>query len=297
LPALPALKSFLILVPQINLMLEYRISKPIPLNISYNLTYVIMKKLKQYTSNYSISKTEYLLLERIKNEKLTVFTPKELAYLLSWKKQRVQNILQQLKNKKIVSNVKRNIYIITETIDEHIFQLAVETVSPSYISFWSALSYYGFTEQQPRVIQVVTPKQYKTIAINNYKIVPTQFKKERFFGYKKINHFTIAEKEKGIIDSLAYPEKAGGFHEVIKCLKNAWDKLNKKTFLDYLLKFNNSALNAKVGYVLEELNLKSIKVPLPNTYVKLNNEKPINQLKNKKWHIIINDNMEEEAII
>jgi len=38
-------------------------------------------------------------------------------------------------------------------------------------------------------------------------------------------------------------------------------------------------------------------VPLPNTYVKLNNEKPVNQLKNKKWHIIINDNMEEEAII
>lgn len=248
-----------------------------------------MKKPKQYKSNYSISKTEYLLLNKIKNEKLIVFTPKELTHLLLWKKQKIHNILHQLKNKDIILNVKRNTYTITETIDEHIFQIAVETINPSYISFWSALSYYGFTEQQPRVIQVVTPKQYKALILNKYKIIPTRFKKERFFGYKKINHFTIAEKEKCIIDSLAYPEKAGGFHEVIKCLKNAWKELNKKAFLDYLSKFNNHILNARVGYILEELNLEHIKVALPTAYVKLNKEKPVTKVKNKKWRIIVNE--------
>jgi len=248
-----------------------------------------MEKPKQHKTNYSISKTEYLLLDKVKNEKLIVFTPIELMHILSWKKQKVNNILQQLKNKNIVLNVKRNAYTITETIDEHIFQIAVETINPSYISFWSALSYYGFTEQQPQVIQVVTPKQYKTITLNKYKIIPIMFKKERFFGYKKMIHFTIAEKEKCIIDSLAYPEKAGGFPEVIKCLKNAWSELNKNILLEYLLKFNNTSLNARVGYILEELNLKHIKLPLPNTYIKLNNEKHISKLKNKKWRIIINE--------
>ncbi len=264
-------------------------SKTKHLNMYYNITYIIVKKPKQYKSNYSISKTEYLLLERIKNEKLIVFTPKELTHLLLWKKQKIHNILQQLKNKGIVLNLKRNIYTITETIDEHIFQIAVETINPSYISFWSALSYYGFTEQQPMAIQVVTPKQYKILILNKYKIIPTMFKKERFFGYKKINHFTIAEKEKCMIDSLAYPEKAGGFHEVIKCLKNAWEELNKKAFLDYLSKFNNHILNARIGYILEKLNLEHIKVALPTTYVKLNKEKPVTEVKDKKWRIIINE--------
>lgn len=250
-----------------------------------------MEKPKQYKSNYSISKTEYLLLEKIKNENLIVFTPKELIHLLSWKKQKVHNILQQLKNKNIILNVKRNAYIITETVDEHIFQIAVETINPSYISFWSALSYYGFTEQQPKAIQVVTPKQYKALILNKYKIIPTRFKKERFFGYKKIDHFTIAEKEKCIIDSLAYPEKAGGFHEVIKCLKNSWKELNKNIFLEYLVKFNNSILNARVGYILEELGLKDVKLELPTSYVKLNREKPVTSVKNKKWRIIINERL------
>lgn len=263
-----------------------------------------MKKTKQRNSNYSISKTEYLFLKKIEEERLIIFTPKEIMHILTWKSSKIHNILQQLKNKKIITNIKRNTYTITETINEYLFQIAVESISPSYISFWSALSYYGFTTQQPNTIQVVTPKQYKTIDVNNHKIIPTKFKKERFFGYQKISHFTIAEKEKAIIDSLAYPEKAGGFKEVIKCLKNSWNELDKKTFIDYLFKFKSTTLNSRVGYILEELNLKSIKTQLPSTYIKLNTEKSIHKKnvenflyknkRNKKWHIIINDNLKTE---
>jgi predicted transcriptional regulator of viral defense system len=256
-----------------------------------------MEKAKRSKSNYSISKTEFILLEKVKNEKLIVFSPQELMRLLSWKKQRAYNILQQLKNKNIIVNVKRNSYATAETIDEHIFQIAVECINPSYISFWTALSYYGFTEQQPKAIQLVTPKQYKAITLGKYKIIPTRFKKERFFGYKKINLFTIAEKEKCILDSLAHPEKAGGFHEATACLKNAWSGLNKQIFLNYLGKFGNITLNARLGYILEALKLKQIKVTLPNTYIKLNNEKPITQARNNKWRIIVNDNLNEAEIV
>lgn len=256
-----------------------------------------MEKAKQCKPDYSISKTEFLLLNKIRNERLVVFTPKEIMHLLSWKKQRIYNILQQLKNKNIIVSLKRNVYAVTETINEHIFQIAVESINPSYISFWTALSYYGFTEQQPKAIQVVTPKQYKAIILYEYKIIPTRFKKERFFGYKKSNNFVIAEKEKSIIDSLAYPEKAGGFHEVVKCLKNSWNELNKKIFLNYLHKFNNVVLNARIGYILEELKLKQIKAALPNTYIKLNNEKPITRVRNKKWRVIVNDDLREVNII
>ena len=100
-----------------------------------------------------------------------------------------------------------------------------------------------------------------------------------------------------MIDAFAYPKKAGGFHEVLKCLKNGWKELDEKVFLKYLLKFNNVSLNAKIGYILEELNLKNIKVSLPSAYVRLNNEKPMNKTKNKKWRIIINDDVKKEEEI
>ncbi|MBU1202333.1 MAG: hypothetical protein KJ583_05735 [Nanoarchaeota archaeon] len=256
-----------------------------------------MKKQIHYNSIYSISKTESALLQKINESKLTIFTPRELTKILSWKKQKTHNVLQQLKNKGIIISIKRNTYTTKEASTEKSFQIAVESTSPSYISFWTALSYYGFTEQQPKSIQIVSPKQYKQIITLKFSIIPIKLKKERFFGYKRINNFTIAEKEKCIIDSLAYPKNAGGLQEAVKCLKNAWKELDKQLFIKYLVRFNNKALNARTGYILEKLNLKNIKVQLPSTYVKLNNEKQSSKTaserekkqRNKKWRIIINE--------
>ena len=67
--------------------------------------------------------------------------------------------------------------------------------------------------------------------------------------------------------------------------------------MDYLTRFDNKSLNSRMGYILEELSIKNIKVPLPNTYIRLNNEKPKNNIKNKRWRIIINDDIKEEEIV
>jgi len=247
-----------------------------------------MQKPKLQTSNYSISKTENKIIETIKKNKLVIFTPKELKALLNYSP---TNILQQLKRKQIITHIKRNTYTLTENIKENLFQIATETITPSYISFWTALSYYGFTEQQTQTIQVITTKQYKPIKLKNHQIIPSKFKINRFFAYKKINHFNIAEKEKAIIDSLAYPENAGGFNETIKCLKNAWPELNKKRFINYLKRYNNKVLNARIGYILEKLKLKKINLEIPITYSLLNKEKEKTNKFNKKYRIIINEGL------
>ncbi len=245
-----------------------------------------MQKPKLQTSNYGISKTENTIIKTIKKNKLVIFTPRELKGLLNYNP---TNILQQLKRKQIITNLKRNAYTLTENIKENLFQISTETINPSYISFWTALSYYGFTEQQTQTIQLITTKQYKSIIIKNHKIIPTKFKINRFFAYKKINHFNIAEKEKAIIDSLAYPNNAGGFNETIKCLKNAWPEINKQKFIEYLKRYNNKALNARVGYILEKLKLKKINLEIPTTYTLLNKEKSKTNKLNKEYRIIINE--------
>ena len=189
----------------------------------------------------------------------------------------------------MIKQLKRNCYTLKEYLKEYLFQIATETIKPSYISFWTALSYYGFTEQQLVTIQLITIKKQKNI--ENPKIITTKIKKERFFGYTKLNNFIIAEKEKAIIDSLAYPEKAGGLKEVIKCLKNAWPELNKKLFIRYLKNYNNKSLNARTGYILEQLRLKSIKVKIPETYILLDKNKSKKQKRSKKLRIIINNDI------
>lgn len=245
----------------------------------------MVEKLLNQRSFYGLSKKEKLLLEVI-NSSVT-FSYDDLQRICPINN--LHNTLKQMKKKGIISTVKKGVYYLTES--ENIYEIVSESFSPCYISFWTALSYYGFTEQQIFSVQIVTTNDEKTRKVSKYKIIPIKFKPERFFGYLKIDNFSIAEKEKALIDSLAFPEKAGGIKEVAKCLSNAWPELNKKSFIQYLSRFDNNSLNARVGYILEELQLKNINMPLPNTYVKLNKRNPNNGIYNKKWRLIVNDSL------
>ena len=242
-----------------------------------------MEKSSNSVSNYNTSKFETQLINTVRDN-LIVFTPSELKHLIGWDRTKINNIVQQLKNKGIVLRLKRNHYIINEDIEENIFRIATELFNPSYISFWTALSYYGFTEQQPKSIQVVTPKRYSPIKIKSHTIIPARMKPSRFFGYVRRDNFNLAEKEKAIIDSLAYPEKAGGLREVVKAIRRA--KINKGKLIAYLRKYDNISLNARISYIL---NLKGLR--LPNTYVKLDKNKPKSKKRNKKYMLMINNDI------
>ena len=246
-----------------------------------------MVKPSQQTSNYGVSKSERELLAIVRENDLIVFSPRDVSRLLGCKKSRVHNILQQLKKKGIVANPRRNHYVLNELFPQRKFEMATGLTNPSYISFWTCLNYYGFTEQQVKSVQVVTTKNYKNI--QDFKIQVTRFKPDRFFGYLKEDGFSIAEKEKCLIDSFAYPEKAGGFNEVMDCLKKAWAEMDREKFQKYLRMYGNKALNARLGYLLEKLELEKLTLPLPTTYVKLNKEKDKAGKRIKKWRIVIND--------
>jgi predicted transcriptional regulator of viral defense system len=247
----------------------------------------MMKKPLNQTMNYSTSKNENELLKLLEETNNYIFEPNTINRLTTWNKNKINNTLQQLKKKKLITNIKKNLCVVNDEIINNSFSIAVKISEPSYVSFWSALSYYNLTEQQPITIQTITRKRNLNINLKKIKIEATHFKKEQFFGYKKIENFSIAEIEKALIDSFAYPEKAGGLKEVIKCLKNA--KLNQKLFLSYLKQVNNKSLNARIGYIYEVIYNKKLKLPLPTAYVKLNKNNSITKNRNKKWMIIVNE--------
>lgn len=246
-----------------------------------------MKKTLNKTTFYGISKNENELLKILEETNSYIFESNKIKRLTAWDKNKINNTLQQLKKKNQITSIKKNLYVVNNEIINNSFSISIKITEPSYISFWTALSFYNLTEQQPITIQTVTRKRNLNMNLNKIKIEATYFKKEHFFGYKKIDNFSIAEVEKALIDSFAYPEKAGGLKEVIKCLKNA--KIDEKLFLKYLNQFNNKSLNARIGYIYELIYNKTLKLSLPNTYVKLNKNNTITKNRNKKWMIIINE--------
>jgi predicted transcriptional regulator of viral defense system len=259
---------------------------------------------KQRHKNYiSISKNESFILSLIKTHDLTVFNIRELKSLSGWDTNRIHNTLFTLVKKNMLIRIKRNMYTLPDYLNEKIFKIATETVVPSYISFWTALSHYGFTEQQIQIVQQVSTKQTKEIRIDSHKIQITTFQPNEFFGYTKIDGFVIAEKEKSLIDSLFKLEKCGGFNEFVKCLYNAWEQVNKKRLILYLKMFHNKSLNSRMGYLIEQLELnhtsilKSLEKEKSICPIKLNPQKKKYGKYNKKWNVLINDTMIIEDII
>ena len=263
-----------------------------------------MEKPQQRYADYSsISKNESFLLGIIKNAELTVFGVKELHVLTDWSDNRINNTLTSLEKKELLVRIKRNHYALADIISEHSFELATETIKPSYISFWSALSYYGFTEQQVTQIQLVSTKQFKDHKIASYIISITTFKPELFYGYTQVEDFVIAEMEKALVDSLYLPEKCGGLNEFVKCLVNSWKTINKSKLIKYILKFDNKSLISRVGYLIDTLGLENNNLTdqlfpyRSKSYIKLwtRGEKILSY--NNKWRIINNHEIELEEMI
>lgn len=251
--------------------------------------YNLMEKQSKQTSIYSTSKAENHLLQELSENELEVFEPMQIKRLTGYSTAKVNNTLQQLLKKQKITRIKKSLYAFNENIPANAFIISLKAFEPAYISFWSALSYYGFTEQQPVTVQVVTRKRSSSINTGQLKAKATHFKKELFFGYTKINNIVMAEPEKALLDSIMYPKKAGGMEEIIKCFQNAYPKINKTLLLKYLRQIKSKTLNARFGFIFEELFNKTFKLQTPSTYVKLNPEKPCSSKRSKKWMININD--------
>ncbi|MBI5392461.1 hypothetical protein HZA96_01205 [Candidatus Woesearchaeota archaeon] len=255
-----------------------------------------MKKQDNLTKNYkSISQHEAALLNAA--EAFTVFSLAIAAKRTGWNNVLVKNTLYSLKKKGIIISLKKDNYVAAEKISGSLFEIATTITAPSYISYWTAAAYYGFTEQQPQAIQVVSTKRFPHLIIKKSAIETTRVLSKKFYGYQKMQNFAIAEIEKLIIEIVSASQKCGGIEEVKKILKNCWEKADQKQLLAYCMQWHNKAVFARVGYLLDAVHLTNeheriFLKNIPSCFSVLNPAVALeskNIIYNKKWRIIVND--------
>src|SRR3989338_5657214 len=195
-----------------------------------------------------LSKTENTVYETLKNAGFALFTVKDICQILSMKKTKVYNLLKALKKKGAIK--KFGVYFSFADADE--FVIGPMLHFPSYLSLWSALQYYGLSDQMPKKIFLVTTKYRKSISNFVYVTVASH----RYFGYKKIGNITIAEKEKVIVDSLFFPKYCGGLDEVYKSIKNGWKDIDKKKLVSYGRQMKSETVMRRVKYIIERCGEK-----------------------------------------
>lgn len=170
--------------------------------------------------------TQTLLLSSI-----PVFSSESLAKSLNINKERsVYLIIQKLLKGKVLEKLGRNCYILAQK-PVHQFLIANYYLTPSYISFESALSYYGILSQFPAEVTSATPLKTTKYNLSNQMFSFTHLKKDLFWGYdKRDDGFLIASPEKAILDQVYLASK--GLKSFLKDELD-WSLIDKKKLFEY----------------------------------------------------------------
>ena len=240
------------------------------------------------------------LLDGLSKKK--AFTIEDAEQLRYTNKSVLKVILSRLEKKGWIERIEKGKYIVIPLGAEkgkytlHEFVLGSYLVDPCIISYWSALNYYGFTEQIPRTvfIQTTSRKKHQKVTIFGipYKII--RIKEEKIFGIKKEwfeeTQISLTNREKTIIDCLDKPQYAGGIIEVAKALRT--EEFDKKMLVKYAKKINNTGVIRRLGYICDFLKIP-IHLPEIKTrnYLKLDPILPESNELNAKWNLIINEEL------
>lgn len=254
-----------------------------------------MEKYKKVTSNYILSK--------LYKQGLFYFTTKTFSDFFEVSRTKAHQTIFSLKKRDLIREVERGKYLLLgfepEKVLSNPFFIASQIIVPSYISFRSALNYYGLTEQVPFTIYLATTKRKKEVHFEGYRYKYVVLAPHKFFGYEKqlIGEFAalVAEKEKSLIDSLDQLKQAGGILEVSKTLFNAKDEIDNRLLLDYAIKMRNKTLCSRLGFLLEKYQMQTggLKKHISTSFVSLDPDKPKTKVWDRRWRVNVNVSNED----
>ncbi len=211
------------------------------------------------------------------------------------------NLLYRLENQGWIERIEKGKYMIIPlnaekgkyTLNE--FVIGSMLVEPYCISYWSALNYYGFTEQIPTTVflQTTSRKKHQNIEVFGVRYKIIRLTNRKFFGMDKVwfdnNQINIADREKTIIDCLDKPQHSGGIIEVIKGMRE--QNFNKKNLVKYAKKINNTGVIRRLGFICDyydiDIDLPPIKKDIRN-YLILDPGLPKEGERSSKWRLIVN---------
>lgn len=218
------------------------------------------------TQNIRLGHNEARLIFTLERDGQILFTFKDAQAVLATSNKSVYRVLDRLKAKKRIRQARKGLYLLSParsgiegTWTEHVFTILTALLgSDYYVGFWSALGYWGMTEQLPQTTYVAIMKRRRNLALDNQRIQFVTYPPGRFFDYtqEKVgeSQFNISGREKTIVDSLAHPEYSGGISEVAKAIWTARDELDTARMIHDAEKMRILAVKLRLGYLLELLD-------------------------------------------
>ncbi len=234
---------------------------------------------------------------------LFAFSNRTLSALFGLDKFATQRLLRGMEQAGLARKVERGKFILLglapeKTLANPLF-IGCHLATPSYVSFWSALHFHGFTEQAPREVFVAVTRQKKGVEFHGTRFQFVALRPASFFGYRRERladlPVIVADEEKSILDSLTLPQYAGGIAEAAKALQIglAEGRIELPVLVDYAARLRNASLTSRLGYLLDLLGRPTDGLAASKGPLKLDPQRVARGRFVRRWQVYVNIEKDE----
>ena len=139
--------------------------------------------------------------------------------------------------------------------ENNVLALASAVITPSYVGWWRAASFHGFTTQKPMSIAVATLRQVPTQVIEDTEVRFVKVAERKFFGFSTSNlhgrEVSISTLAKTVVDCVDRLDLAGGAVEVARIVAGAATSVDPSELINVALRMKSKALFQRLGFLAD----------------------------------------------
>lgn len=166
-----------------------------------------------------------------------------------------KHILQSYKKAGYIKSIRRNLYVALDLASKNLlasrFEIGSQINESAYISFHSALEYYGVANQVYYKVTVSSDERFRSFEYNGitYEACRSRIH-QGILSPQQTPLVSVTDIERTVVDCIYDIDLAGGLEEILESL-SLIPSLNAAKLIMYLENYNQIFLWQKVGFLLE----------------------------------------------
>ncbi|KRR12602.1 transcriptional regulator [Bradyrhizobium jicamae] len=133
--------------------------------------------------------------------------------------------------------------------------VASAVVEESYVGWWSAAAFHGFTTQKPTTVFVAVKRQTPARTVEGAEIRFVTVEPRKFFGSKRYDVYgrgtLISDPEKTVVDCIDRPELVGGATELTRIVHAAMADIDAEKLVTDAMRMESTALLKRLGFLTD----------------------------------------------
>lgn len=210
----------------------------------------------------SLSRQEAMTVLSLEETGQRQVTLRDIAELTGASYSAAAKIAVRLVEKGWLERLKNGSYILVpasygphKTGENNVLAMASAIYQPSYIGWWAAASYRGFTTQKPLTIHVAIRGRARPRMILDTEVYFVAVPERKFFGFQTETYFgqsiSMSGPEKTLVDCVDRPDLSGGYAEVAHITARAAKNLEHHDIADTAFKMGSTSLVQRLGFLFD----------------------------------------------